>query len=900
MPRGNFPLYSLNGGEVGTDAIARFDLDRLRYAAVLQDNFFPHVIGKMQLRPGFEDLDSYVEGVRMIPFVVSGSVTYMLVFTPNRMEVMRGGEYLTREAVSTTIPNGDFNAFTAWTDASTGGASAAVSGGNLVLSGASGGVAIARQQVIVPADGNNREQGLTVDVVRGPVTIRIGSSSGLDNHLSVTLEEGSHTLNFRPSAIFWIDLITAENREIIVNSVGIASAGRVSIDTPWDADALRTVRFDQSFDVLFMASDGFQQRRLERRGDTSWSLVRYKTSDGPFTVSPETTTTVTPSVLVGNGSLTASEPIFSSLDVGSLFRATHSQQLVEETFTAIGQFTRSIRVIGVGSTARTITVTVLGDSSWDGMVALQQSIAEEGDWVTVETYTGVASGGGFGQGETTTQTFNDDLDNQIVFYRLIVSEYTAGTAEASIRYNGGSTTGVVRIVGFTSETVVNMEVLEPFGSTGPSSRWDRGTWSDRNGWPDTVALHDGRLFWGRGDVVYGSESDRFNSFSDTSTGDAAPIIRSIGATTQQGVLWLQSLQRLVAGTDVSEISIRASSFDEPLTASAFAPRRASTRGCFDLQPVEVDTSAIFVQRSGSRIFDLVLDGAAQDYVSRDITELHTDVCKPGVISIAVQRQPDTRIWFVLSNGEVRCLTYEPSENIVAWSRVSVDGFVEDVEVLPSEIEDEVYIAVNRNIAGSTQRRIERLGRFENAVGGQINQIMDSFVHISHSTPSATISGLDHLNGEQVVVWADGRAIRDQENMATVSGGTIPNTTAYSEITVGVPYNARWRSTKLAYGAAQGTALGMYKRVNHLGLYMVDVVLEGVRIGRDFNNLQQLSSTDRGRGNAVDFNLVKEEYDQDLSNFGGRWDVDSRICIEARAPYPVSVATLVIAMTTNDR
>lgn len=888
MPRGNFPLYSLNGGEVGTDAIARFDLDRLRYAAVLQDNFFPHVIGKMQLRPGFEDLDSYVEGVRMIPFVVSGSVTYMLVFTPNRMEVMRGGEYLTREAVSTTIPDGDFNAFTAWSDVSTGGASAAVSGGNLVLSGASGGVAIARQQVIVPADGNNQDQGLTVDVVRGPVTIRIGSSSGLDNHLSVTLEEGSHTLNFRPSAIFWIDLITTENREIIVNSVGIASAGRISIDTPWDADALRTVRFDQSFDVLFMASDGFQQRRLERRGDTSWSLVRYKTSDGPFTVSAATTDTVAPSVTAGVGTFTSSVPIFSALDVGSLFRLTHSQQLAEATFTAPSQTTDSIRVVGVNG-ARNFAVSIAVDGSWDGTITLEQSIAEEGNWTSAATYTTNASVG-----------FDDGLDNQIVFYRLNLTTHVAGTATVSLRYNGGSTTGVARITGFTSGTVVDMEVLDPFGSTDPTVQWDRGTWSDRNGWPDTVALHDGRLFWGRGDVVYGSESDRFDSFSDTSTGDAAPIIRSIGATTKQGVLWLQSLQRLVAGTDVSEISIRASSFDEPLTASAFAPRRASTRGCFDLQPVEVDTSAVFVQRSSSRIFDLVLDGTAQDYVSRDITELHTDVCKPGVVSIAVQRQPDTRIWFVLSNGEVRCLTYEPSENIVAWSRVSVDGFVEDVEVLPSEIEDEVYIAVNRNIAGSTQRRIERLGRFENAVGGQINQIMDSFVHISHSTPSATISGLDHLNGEQVVVWADGRAIRDQENMLTVSGGAIPNTTAYSEITVGVPYNARWRSTKLAYGAAQGTALGMYKRVNHLGLYMVDVVLEGVRIGRDFNNLQQLSSTDRGRGNAVDFNLVKEEYDQDLSNFGGRWEVDSRICIEARAPYPVSIAALVIAMTTNDR
>ncbi len=889
MPRINSPVYSLNGGEVGKDAIARFDLDRLRYAAVLQENFLPHVIGKMQLRPGFESLVEYNPGIRMVPFIVNASESQMLVFSPNRMEILSDGEYLTRQAVSTTIQNGGFASFAGWSDESTGGASAGVSGGNLVLTGSSGSFAIARQAISVSAPDQTVEHGLRVNVVNGPVQVRIGSTAGGSDIFGPSfLEEGSHSLGITPGSgvgTIYIDLFTEEFRNILVDSVFFEGALPIIVDTPWLADDLASIRYDQSQDVIFVASDGYQQRRIERRGPTSFSVVRYKTSDGPFQISPERTVTIAPSVTRGVGTLTASESTFSEADVGSLIRLTHNRQLTEDTFTAAGQSSNSIRVVGVGDSQRGFTVNVSG--TFTGTIVLEQSIGDEGFWTTFATYTGPVSGPG-----------TDGLDNQIVFYRLRADAISSGSADVSLIYSGGSTSGVSRVTSFTSDTVVDIEIMEPFGSTEATVVWDLGEWSDRNGWPDTVALHDGRLFWGRGDLVFGSESDRFNSFSDQSEGDAAPIIRSIGASSQQGIVWLQSLQRLVAGSDGSEISIRASSFGEPLTAAAFVPRRASTRGCADIAAVEIDTSAIFVQRSGSRIFDMVLDGGAQDYVSRDVTELHTEICNPGVVSIAVQRQPDTRIWFVLSDGSVRCLTYEPSENVLAWSRVVTDGFVEDVEVLPSVLEDEVYIAVNRNIAGSTQRRIERLARSDEARGGTTNKMADSFVHVTNDPASVTVSGLDHLNGESVIVWADGVAVHDQSNTVTVSGGQITLAEAASSITVGIPYSGRWRSTKLAYGAAGGTALGMYKKVDHLGMYLVDTVLQGIRIGREFSSLFGFSRTDRGR--PLDFSTTQSEFDVDLQQFNGEWDVDSRICIEVQAPYPASVAALVIAMKTNDR
>ena len=890
MPRQNAPVYSLNGGEVGPSALARFDLQRLQFAAERMENLFPEVIGQMSFRPGLEMLDESLPNTVMVPFVVDSETQYMLMFSNNRMRVMQNGRLLRREAVDTVIQSGDFSSFTGWTDVSTGTATAFATNDVLVLDGEPTSEAIARQQVQVPIGFRPIEHALDIRVNRGTVILNVGTSAGGSDLINgAALGPGRHSIAFTPNAAnFWIDLSNPENRSTIVNSCTIDEAGILSVVHPWSGQDLRNIRYDQSRDILFVGVEGFQQRQIERRGDTSWSIVQYQVDDGPFRVEDPTTVTVTPEVLQGNGTLTASAPLFSSSDIGSLFRLIHDQQNVTSTFSGASQTTDNIRVTGVGAGSRTFTVIINADQNWNGTIDLEISVGEPGNWTTDRSFTG-----------STNINIANNLDNQIVFFRLNVSSYTAGTATVELQYAGGSTTGICRITGVASATVANMEVLQPFGSATPTTQWDRSEWSERFGWPNTVAFHDGRLWWGRGDTVFGSISDRFFSFDDTQVGDSGPVVRTVNAETARGIVWLQSLQRLVVGTDISEISIRASSFDEPLTANAFVPRKASTRGCANIAPVEIDKNAVFVQRSGSRVFELALESGVVDYASRDLTELHTRVCEPGIRSIAVQRQPDTRIWFVLNDGTARVLTYEPTENVVAWSRVTTNGVIEDVEVLPSTIEDEVYLSVARTFNNDTVYEFQRLARSTNANGGTLNRMADSFVHISNDTPSATIDGLDHLEGQQVIAWADGQAIHDQSNMATVSGGAIPNTTPYSEVTVGLPYTGNWKSTKLAYGAALGTPLNQYKKVDHLGLFMVDTAPDGVRIGRDTNNLTGLNRFGAD-GQIIPDGAVVSEYDVDMQQFNGDWRTDSRVCIQAQAPYPVHVAAMVVGMKTNDR
>ena len=88
--------------------------------------------------------------------------------------------------------------------------------------------------------------------------------------------------------------------------------------------------------------------------------------------------------------------------------------------------------------------------------------------------------------------------------------------------------------------------------------------------------------------------------------------------------------------------------------------------------------------------------------------------------MAVQRHPDTRIWFVKSDGEIAVLTYEPKDSVVGWSNVDIGGVVEEVCSLPSGEADDIYVVVRRTIDGSTVRYIERLA------SRQFDSIEDAF------------------------------------------------------------------------------------------------------------------------------------------------------------------------------
>ena len=400
--------------------------------------------------------------------------------------------------------------------------------------------------------------------------------------------------------------------------------------------------------------------------------------------------------------------------------------------------------------------------------------------------------------------------------------------------------------------------------------------------------------------VVGSVSDAFESHDDEVDGDSAPINRSIGEGAVDDIHFMLSLNRLVLGTAGAEVSARSSSLDEPLTVTNFSLKSPSTQGSAVVDAIKVDDTGIFVQRGGVKLYQLTnnADVTYGDYQSVDLTELAPEIGSPSIVRIAAQRQPDTRIHCVRSDGKVAILVNEPAEEVKAWVLFETDGTVEDVFVLPGTVEDDVYYVVKRTIDGNTKRFVEKWAKESECQGDAINKQADSFV-VYDDTSTSSISGFSHLEGETLDIWADGKYVGQK----TVSSGVITLDEAASQVCAGLPYEAQFKSTKLAYAASMGTALTKKKKVDHIGLILSNTHKDGILYGKNldktgsaYDNLDGLPEVVEGAEVADD--TVHETYDVEPFEFPGEWNTDSRVCLVARSQRPCTVLGAIVELNTN--
>jgi len=895
MPKQHGQLLAFNRGIQSRLGLARIDLDRTALAAEIQTNWMPRSLGSMSLRPGWEYIDETRDGeaAKLFPFVFASDDVAQLEVTADTLRVRVDDELISRASVTAAVTNGTFTSdLTGWTDSDeSGGASAWQTGGYMALLGNGTNAAIRDQQVTVTETGT--EHALRIIIARGSVILRVGSTSGGDDYITeTTLGTGTHSLAFTPSGNFHIRLFNRREFTALVDSVAVEAAGTLELPVPWQEADRRIIRMSQSGDVLYVACDGYQQRKIERRATRSWSVVLYEPETGPFRNVNTTPITITPSALTGDITLTASQALFRSTNVGSLYRIQSTGQTVTTEIGAQDTFTDPIRVAGVEG-QRAFGITLSG--TFTATVTLQYSVGEPGSWVDVQSYT-----------TATSVNYNDELDNQIIYYRIGVKSggFTSGSVTATLSYTSGSITGVARVTSYTSSTVVSAVVLQAFGAITASSDWWESIWSDRRGWPSAVALYEGRLWWFGKDKTIGSISDAFEDFDDEFEGDAGPINRSIGEGPVDSICWALPMQRLLVGTSGAEFSARSSSFDEPLTPDNFNIKPASTLGSALINAVRIDSTGVFVDKSLQRLYQLSYNLDQNDYRPQDLTMLVPDLNEAGIVDIAVQRQPDTRIHCLRADGTVGVVIRDSAENVICWIELETDGDVEDVCVLPGVEEDRVYYIVNR----STGRFIEKWALESECRGRPTGKLADSFVYYSGAA-ATTIGGLSHLEGQEVVCWGwntstpftddDGNAVGKDFGTFTVSGGQITGlSNAVTNACVGLYYESRFKSAKQAFGAALGTPLNQRKRIDHVGMILMNTHKGGIQFGPDFETMDDMPAYEREQEVGEDH--VWEDYDGDMISFPGEWSTDSRLCLKGRAPRPATVLAVTTSMLTNDK
>ena len=209
-------------------------------------------------------------------------------------------------------------------------------------------------------------------------------------------------------------------------------------------------------------------------------------------------------------------------------------------------------------------------------------------------------------------------------------------------------------------------------------------------------------------------------------------------------------------------------------------------GAAKLKAIQSNSGVLYVERGARNVREFSFKLQNDKYTSDDVTVLSPEITLTGIKDVAFQLRPNPILWCVLNNGDIATLKYQIDQSVVAWTKQITDGDFESVAVISSgAAEDEVWVSVNRTIKGIDTRFIEQFQPLDWGTDDDDLWFVDSGLGYD-STATASFSGLDHLEGETLVIWADGIVLENE----TVVSGAITIDVASSTVAAGLPFTAK--------------------------------------------------------------------------------------------------------------
>lgn len=474
--------------------------------------------------------------------------------------------------------------------------------------------------------------------------------------------------------------------------------------------------------------------------------------------------------------------------------------------------------------------------------------------------------------------------------------------------SGGTTWGWLTITAYTNATTVTATVNRSPNAATASTDWRLGVWSDTTGYPGCVMFYEDRLFFA-GATQYpqrvdGSNTGDYENFAPTdSTGtisDANAIAVTLNASDVNVIRWMVDDEKgLLLGTAGGEWILRPSTLSEAMSPTNIAAKRSTTYGTANIQAKRTGKAALYVQRSGRKVRELAYVYDVDGFRSPDLTVLSDHITKGGLIEFDYQQEPYSIIWFVRSDGVLVGMTYERDQDVIGWHRHIIggsfstgDAVVESVASIPSPDgnADEVWLIVKRTIDGATVRYIEYITPAFDETTSTDAFFVDCGLTYD-SSPTSSISGLWHLEGETVSILADGATHPDR----TVTNGAITLARSASTVHIGFQYEADAQTLRIEAGAADGTAQAKTKRINRVAVRLYRSL--GLKFGPDADTLDTMTfrTSADGLGNPPALFTGDKQI-----LWNGHYDTDGVMYFRSDQPLPFTLLGIFPQVTTQDR
>lgn len=329
---------------------------------------------------------------------------------------------------------------------------------------------------------------------------------------------------------------------------------------------------------------------------------------------------------------------------------------------------------------------------------------------------------------------------------------------------------------------------------------------------------------------------------------------------------------------------RISSAGDLLTPTSITARPQSYIGASNVQPVTVGNTAIYAANRGGHVRAVGFDFDVQSYVSLDLSLRAAHLFDFKTIKdLQYAKGPIPIIWAVSSDGRLLGMTYVPEQQVYAWHTHDTNGLIEAIAVVGEGNDDILYMIVKRTINGSSVRYVERMA------SRYFAELKDGFFvdcGLTYSgTATTTISGLSHLEGQDVVALADGAVVRD----LTVTSGSITLPKAASLVHVGEVIVSDMQTLPLAVEGIDGYAQGRVKNVNQVFLRVYKS--SGIFAGPDVAHLTEAKiRTTEPYGSPP--SLQTGEIDILITP---SWIRDGQVVVRQIDPVPLTIVSLTIEL-----
>lgn len=594
---------------------------------------------------------------------------------------------------------------------------------------------------------------------------------------------------FRASVDQEYTLEWSNNRvRFYTNGLRIESSPGVAYEVthPFSAAQAPFVSAQQSFDRQYLAHPSHPPSALRRDTPVTFTFETIGLEGGPFLdTNADPARTVTTNAVTGSVTITGNAG-FTPAHVGALFR------IEAKDFADIAQWEPGMTGVTVG-----------------------QLVRNRG-----KVYEALTAG--------TTGSVEPEHTEGAFFDGMLESDLLNSKGPYGIKWAYlHDRFGVLRITAVTSATSATATVLRRLPNsvtTVPTDKWAHAAFSAAAGWPNLVALFDGRLIYIKEFDVIGSVAGdfsggrvNFSAFTDAGRIEADLGFRRVLAT-DNPPLWVSADRRLLVGTASVEMAIGPASSGAAFSGTNILSETQSYYGSEAVFPVTIGTETLFLERGGRRVRSADYDFGRDRYDARDLNATSRHITASGIRQLAFQRVPHAFVFGVRGDGQLVCHAKTRSE-IFGWTRWKLGGdarVLSAVSVVGADARtDELWVLIERvNGTGATVREVWRQLPWRE-LGDPVGEAfyVDGGVRFAMNGGATSVS-VPHLAGQDVAVLVNGVVV---PNLTVDAGGALdlPGDVIPDDpftVIVGLPYCATATSMRPELRDGKGSTAGLRQRV----------------------------------------------------------------------------------------